>query len=65
MGDLVQFPQRKETVEVEMVEPPAFCEGILHIFDEVPGTCRCGEETWGADGLEPPRDGAIGIHHVA
>jgi hypothetical protein len=38
------------------------CEGIIHIFDSVPGRCMCGENLWTEDQL--PAADIIGIHQV-
>lgn len=34
------------------------CEGLIHVFAEVPGRCQCGEEYWDDDNLP----GGVGIH---
>ena len=47
------------------LELPEHCGGNLHIFDRVPGTCRCGAETWTVEGILEPGEDAIGLHHVA
>jgi hypothetical protein len=73
VGEIIDFPSQPEerparhTLNIEAEGPPLpeMCGGVMHIFDEVPGTCRCGVETWTPEGLLDPGDNAIGIHHVA
>lgn len=70
MGELIRFPDRRaalrdqENIQVTITtaaggEIMVECQGLIHIFGEVPGRCKCGENYWGDDILpEPP----IGIH---
>jgi hypothetical protein len=62
MGELRKFPGRlvtpgnnPVTVEGRVIEK---CEGIIHVFESVPGRCQCGEELWAEIS-----DDAVGIHH--
>lgn len=63
MGEVIQFPT-PEAVTESGPQLPETCDGILHIFDEVPGTCRCGEETWTPEGLLDPPGDAIGLYEA-
>lgn len=60
MGELHRLPTRRPKPE-EPKEEPLTCGGIMHVFDEVPGTCHCGEETWDRLGLTAEQD-FIGLH---
>lgn len=54
MGEVVElFPDD----EAEVL--PETCGGALHVFDEVPGPCRCGQET-----LPIVDDDVIGIREA-
>lgn len=64
MGELIQFPKREpEAIQIEGLAPVDFseCQDIVHVFDEVPGTCRCGERTW----TTLPEPDFIGIHEAS
>jgi hypothetical protein len=70
MGELIQFPipdgEATPDGDLVMQAYPSECGGKMHVFVVVPGRCQCGQELWGADGLEAPLDDeAIGIHYVA
>lgn len=61
MGELVEFPleRRKvqiqnEGVEVEWINPEE-CTELIHVFTEVPGRCKCGQNEW--DALPPLEEG--------
>jgi hypothetical protein len=38
------------------------CSEYIHVFVEVPGRCKCGENEWTEDHTLEPE--GIGIHHV-
>jgi len=74
MGELVNLPTRKpdgimrqvfeSDGNIEAIGPPMNmdeCEGIIHVFAEVPGRCQCGSEVWNAMG---DSTATIGIHAV-
>lgn len=68
MGEVIEFPLHRRFA----TEPPNDavldrvalmdkCDGVIHVFDEVPGWCKCGENEWKPDhSIEPE---GIGIHH--
>jgi len=66
MGELIEFPLHRRFA----TEPPndaildtmvqmGECTELIHVFDEVPGRCKCGENEWTPDHTIEP-DG-IGI----
>jgi hypothetical protein len=61
MGELIQFPERREP-EVELRPVPDACEGVIHVFTSVPGWCECGENEWKDD--HTITEGVIGLHEV-
>lgn len=71
MGELIEFPleRRKTQIQNENVcvewiaEPMEKCTDMIHVFDEVPGRCKCGQNEWTPDHTIEPED-SIGIHQV-
>lgn len=61
MGELIEFPLHRRFA----TEPPndvvldkmigmEECTELIHVFDEVPGTCKCGANEWTPDhSIEP------------
>lgn len=69
MGELIEFPleRRRHQLatenDVTVMGPIEECTDIIHVFDEVPGLCKCGSNEWMHDHTIEP-DG-IGIHAVS
>lgn len=65
MGELIQFPVERRRLEIENIQmegPPISmdnCTDLIHVFDEVPGRCKCGQNEWTPDHTVEP-DG-IGV----
>jgi hypothetical protein len=65
MGDVIRFPLervRPPEHEVEILGPMDECAGLIHVFNEVPGRCKCGQNEWTPEHTIEP-DG-IGLHGV-
>ncbi len=68
MGDLIEFPMdriRKPSsteVDFEVLGPMETCDGLIHVFVEVPGRCKCGQNEWTEDHTIEPE--GIGLHAV-
>lgn len=60
MGELIPFPKRplpqgQENIQVTISGNVTIdCQGLIHVFGEVPGHCKCGLNYWGDDVLPPP-----------
>lgn len=51
MGDVIRFPLERRSARSESGGPPIpmdECSELVHVFDEVPGTCKCGQNEWDA-----------------
>lgn len=65
MADVIPFPERRRpAVEVDVLGPMDECSGLIHVFNEVPGRCQCGENEWLPDHTLEPKGDAIGLHAV-
>jgi len=66
VGDVIRFPVERRQVENTQVEGPVMnmdeCNGLIHVFVEVPGRCKCGENEWMSDHTIEPE--GIGLHAV-
>ena len=61
-GKVLPFRRREEIpaevmhvewVRAEGVNLMTECTGGIHVFDAVPGTCKCGENFWDPQAPEP------------
>lgn len=65
MGDVIEFPMERRRLEIESIQmegPPMNmdeCSENIHVFVEVPGRCKCGENEWTPDHSLKPE--GIGI----
>jgi hypothetical protein len=69
MGELIEFPLHRRFQNdpppdsvLDVVAQTDECSEYIHVFVEVPGRCKCGENEWTEDHTLEPE--GIGIHHV-
>lgn len=72
MGDLIEFPLHRRfakdppnDVTLEWVAGMDECSELIHVFDEVPGTCKCGKNEWTPDHeIKPEGIGVVSSDNV-
>lgn len=67
MGELIEFPLHRRFENeppndsvLDRVVQTDECSEYIHVFDAVPGRCKCGENEWMPDDtMEPPGIGVF------